>query len=180
MILEYLETTGVRDASRRLDQFGRLLAAALPLRNDSNYEALLIAHEYQHVTMTAAFDRLTDAMAEASGWSLPFAIDAFNGFFRRDTDLPADRQEYESLLHHYLHDRIKDAISRKLPCSHLRDKLSDLLRLIDSPPTAAPYIDLESRISRGIFGQKARLMNDFEGRVDDLSRALTNHRSEVI
>jgi hypothetical protein len=103
VVFEYLDGLGVRGADRRLSEFGSLLAKAKLLRNDSNYESLLIAHEYRHDTMTSALSRLAEEMARAAVSSLPLAVNAFNCFFRRDPELAAKRQEYESFLYALLH-----------------------------------------------------------------------------
>lgn len=99
LLAAYLEDIRVPEARTRLDEFGRLLKAAGPLRNDSNYEALLIAHEFHHIKITKAFQSLSDAMARAAGASLPLFIDAFNGFRRLDPDLAEDRRAYETFLY---------------------------------------------------------------------------------
>src|SRR5688572_12879873 len=58
LIGAYLDKVQVSDSRLRLSSLARLLTSASLLRNDSNYEALLIAHEYRHRIMSGAFDRL--------------------------------------------------------------------------------------------------------------------------
>lgn len=170
IILGYLEQIGVQDPDGKLARFGRILAAAGPLRNDSNYEALLIAHEHRHVAMTSAFDHLAENMARAADSSISLAIEVFNRYFRGDPDLPPDRREYESFLHDYLHERVLEAVRRKLRGStDLERKLADVVAMIDARPTRAPYDHLEDQISMGIFGNKARLMRDFDSRIEFLA-----------
>ncbi len=171
MIVSYLNQVNVAGAEESLTKFGAVLAAAAPLRNDSNYEALLIAHEYHHVAMSDAFNKLSLHMATAAESTLPFLIDAFNSFRLRDPDLPSTREEYEAFLHVYVNDRIGEAIRRKLGGSiPLETKLEDVLRLVGTRPTGAQYHQLEDQVSMALFGGKARLMVDFERRIDDLSR----------
>lgn len=91
MIAAYLNQVHVADPEERLTKYGNVLAAAAPLRNDSNYETLLIAHEYRHVAMSDAFSNLSMHMAAAAESTLPLLIDAFNGFRFHDPDLPESR-----------------------------------------------------------------------------------------
>lgn len=53
------------EASNMFYSLGRTLAAAKALRNENNYEALLIAHEYQHAHLTESFRNFSNAMKEA-------------------------------------------------------------------------------------------------------------------
>lgn len=171
VIAAYLNHVHVEEVERRLAKVGAMLAAAGPLRNDSNYEALLIAHEYQHVTISEAFDDLSRHMANAAESALPFVIDAFTGFRRHDPDLPQGRDEYESLLHDYVHDRIGGAIRRKLGGSvPMEAKLKDVLSLIDTCSIGARYEHLEAQMSMGVFGGKAHLMREFQGRIENLAK----------
>ena len=52
-------------------KFGEVLAPASRLRNDSNYEALLIAHEFRHETISPAFADLSSHVASAAESTLP-------------------------------------------------------------------------------------------------------------
>lgn len=168
----HLETIEVADASRRLDEFGTVFKAAGPLRNDSNYEALLIANEFRHVVMTEAFDSLSHAMASAAETSLPFFIDSFNGFLRRDPDLPADRRKYQCFLHEYVHNRFGDAMHTKLVGTQaLEIRLRDMSARIETLHTAVPFDELERQTSMDIFGNKTRLMGEFMSRIGYLERA---------
>lgn len=172
MIATHLDRVHVADVEERLGSFGSILAAALPLRNDSNYEALLIAHEFRHETISGAFADLSSHMASAAETTLPFLIDAFNGFRFYDPDLPDDRDQYETFLHVYVRDRIGNAIRQKIAGSmHLEKKLEDTLIRIGTHPTAAHYEPLEEQVSKSMFEGKARLMREFVNRISDLARA---------
>lgn len=171
LIAAYLNRVRVKEVERRLAKVGAVLAAAGPLRNDSNYEALLIAHEYRHLTMSTAFDRLSLHMGMAAETTLPFLVDAFRGFRSHDPDLPEVRDEYEAFLHEYVHDRIGGAIRTKLGGSAIvLDKLEGILTRLGTQPTGARYDDLENRLSMAVFGSKSQLMSNFEQRIADLEQ----------
>lgn len=174
-MVEYLTDTGVDRAAERLDRFGAALGAAAELRNDSNYEALLIAHEYEHVTMTSAFKFLARGMAEAVESNLPFVREAFNCFLRADTDLESDRAGYQSFVRDYLAHRLVQAVDRKLDgFDDLKAKLRAIAAGIESPPTHADYHHIEHAASLEIFGGKARLMRAFRSRIEDLRRTTSD------
>ena len=171
MIDDYLTEVQVADSNEGLTTCGAVLAAAAPLRNDSNYEALLIAHEYRHVTISNALNKLALHMGNAAESALPFLISAFNGFRFHDPDLPQTRDQYEAFLHEYVHGRIGDAIRLKLGGLNLLEmKLDDVLQRIGTHSTGARYDDLENQVSMAPFGGKARLMSEFERRIDVLAR----------
>lgn len=172
LIIQYLEEVGVTDAATRLDGFGNLFQTAGQLRNDSNYEALLIAHEYQHNKLTYAFDKLAEHMANAADSTLLLAIDAFNGFLRSDPDLQENRNVYYNFLYDYLHQRILNAILRKLPrTGSFERKLGELVARIDAQQTNLDYHELERLVSLDIFDDKARLMEDFISKIKSLGAA---------
>jgi hypothetical protein len=169
MIAAYLNQVHVADVEQRMSQLGEVLEAAAPLRNDSNYEALLIAHEYQHVSISQAFDKLSLHMGAAAETTTPFLIDAFNGFRLHDPDLPETREQYQAFLHEYVRGRIGDAIRRKLGGSgSLETKLEEVLVRIGTRSAVAQYDQLEKQVSMALFEGKARLMGDFQNRIENL------------
>jgi len=166
----YLEQIQVPEAEPRLARFGAILAATAPLRNDSNYEAL-IAHEYEHFTMSAAFAELSRHMAGAAESTLPLFIDAFNGFLRDDPDLSAERDAYDHFLQDYMHVRIGNAIRHKIHDAPLLEtKLNEILMRIGTRFTETRYDHLENQVSMAVFGNKARLMREFEAGIENLAR----------
>ena len=172
MIVAYLNLVNVADVRQRLTSLGKVLGPACDLRNDSNYEALLIAHEFRHEIISPAFADLSSNMAMAAESTLPFLIDAFNGFRFHDPDLPENRDQYETFLHVYVRDRIGNAIRRKIAGSmHLETKLEDILVRLGTNPTEAHYEHLEKQVSMSMFAGKARLMNGFFNRINDLATA---------
>jgi hypothetical protein len=181
MITSYLNAVHVAQVEPRLTKFGRVLGAAAPLRNDSNYEALLIAHEYQHVTMSTAFERLSGHMSNAAEATLPFLVDAFNGFRSHDPGLLRDRDEYESFLHEYVHVRIGSAIQHKIADSPtLGERLQEILARLETRRTGVRFDHLEDQVSMAVFGGKAQLMRQFEERIADLERETIGDGDPVI
>ena len=115
-IIEYFEQLGPLDSEPRFEHFGRILTAAAPLRNDSNYEVLLIAHEYRHVVMTDAFKLLSDSICRAAEDASPLINDVMVAFVTHDRDLEPERDAYQAFFYDYLHHRLVEGLeTREFP-----------------------------------------------------------------
>jgi hypothetical protein len=175
-IAGYLGEIGVSQVASRLDYFGTVLVAAAALRNDSNYEALLIAHEFRHASVSDAFDDLSRYMAAGAAFALDLVIDAFTAFRHHDLDLPEGRPAREAFLNEYVHDRIGGAIRAKIafePSAEAR--LREVLDRIQTCTAYAPYQVLDDHVSRTLFEGKANLITGFEERVRELGRRITGN-----
>lgn len=64
-------------------RWGEIFQRAKPLRNDANYEGLLISHEYGHTVVTELFKGLGSAFHKACETLLPDAVCLFKGFVDR-------------------------------------------------------------------------------------------------
>ncbi len=94
-------------------------------------------------------------------------------------DLPADKRPYHGFLAEYLGRRILKAITQKLGGSEtLERKLHQIATGIHVQDSNVPYDQLEGWISRDIFGNKARLMRDFDSKIERLA-AQTSRRSRA-
>lgn len=176
-ILEYLHEIAVQNGDRRLEDFGRVFRAAAPLRNDSNYEALLIAHEHHHDKVSSAFSSLAEHMQRAADAAVLFAVHVFKNFVENDSELESDRQGYCSFLQHYIDVRLVPGISRKLGGrSDLETRLQELASLLRVPANGCDFSELEEAASINVFSGKVQLMDRFAQRIEDLGRAV---RGEV-
>ena len=174
-MVDYYSAIGLSEARKRLLRFGQIIKMAADLRNDSNYQALLIAHEYRHVTMTNDFIELAEAMCEAGREMLKLLCDVFNSFVTQDPDLLPDRRAYQSFLRDYLRNRVQEAISNKIDRQPtLTDELRQLTaRLLTvAVDGSCDYSRLEEAVSFHMFGGKKRLMDEFQRKLRDLSKTL--------
>jgi hypothetical protein len=169
---DYFTNIGVQGVAGGLEQFAAVLKAAAELRNDSNYEALLIAHEYDHVVMSAEFESLAVCMCEATERSRPFVIEVFTCFLENDLDLEAERAGYCAFANAYLTGRLIPAIDRKVGDSRdLKKNLRDIVGRLARQPADGDYRRLEDAASLEIFGGKTRLMTGFRRKIEELRRA---------
>jgi hypothetical protein len=71
---------GFDKLQRKFERWGYVLSRARDLRNDSNYEGLLIAHEYNHQRVTRDFFRLAVVLRKAAEAVLSEAVTLFKLF----------------------------------------------------------------------------------------------------
>jgi len=160
---------------------GDNLKSARKLRNDANYEGLLISHEYDHVKVTKSFNRLAVTLQLASRMFLPIMIRQFKDYLNR-----SQRREYwyaflnwentgvwsstadvaqvsEGL--HYLMASLKQRQVCPESISELQDWLGTLRR--DSNTNTELARQVLDNIVMSAFGMKNKLMNEFESKIDE-------------
>lgn len=175
-IHQVLRNMGV--ASRSIEEastvFGIVLPRACELRNDSNYEGLLIAHQYRHVIVTKEFQQLVAAFNKASSYLIPAVVNMFQQFV--DSSPRKDlwraflnwRAEREGL--YYLEDSLQDKVLNRRAIRHVLRWLEPLRQRPDLQIDLARQV--HENIVMGTFGAKSRLMNDFQGKIYDLDRQI--------
>lgn len=97
--------------------FGETLERARSLRNDNNYESLLIAHEYPHDEMTEAFHQLArctrdaarKALSHASAGLRLYMCAAADSGYKEQWDIPPDHKL--AFAASFLEDRVHDSVS---------------------------------------------------------------------
>jgi hypothetical protein len=67
-----------READLMCEQWAKILQQAKRLREDSNYESLLIAHEHNHILVTRAFEELCGLLQASAERILTDAVQLFN------------------------------------------------------------------------------------------------------
>jgi hypothetical protein len=101
---------GVRPA---FDRFAPLLATFKNLRNDCNYEALLIAHEVNHFEVTEGFNDLVASAASASGLAVDLAVAAYSEHVQRAACFGASRPQFHAAHAQYLSGRFSESLQQK-------------------------------------------------------------------
>ena len=169
----------IQDYVRSLDahpacsvaEFGEVLGAAAELRNDSNYEALLIAHEYSHRVVTQTFQDLAESLVALGRQGMHLAAAVFKAFTCRDPEQTGRRDEFDAFLGKYLLPRMLRAVGQKLQGAELPTR--DLERIVTGLApiqTGSSFTEVEREVSMEMFSPKARLMRRFEERVQHLRR----------
>jgi len=87
-IISALSSGTASETERKFRRWGEILDKARDLRNDSNYEGLIIAHEHAHIRVTEDFRNLALVLKKAAEEILPEVIIIFRNFIdqhgRRD------------------------------------------------------------------------------------------------
>jgi hypothetical protein len=178
IVVEYLASICLDGPKQEVERFGEVLAGAAELRNDSNYEALLIAHEYNHEFLSPAFEELATLLIEATDNVLPFACTAFNNFIIHDAAWGKERETYGSFARDYLQQRLVRGIGEKL-CAvpvherkALEHKVQGFIAGIANCFNDSDYQQLEDAVSFDVFHCKNGLMHQFQKKIDALVNAI--------
>jgi hypothetical protein len=173
LISSYLLACHIDEAETRFRHFSSILNTAAPLRNDSNYEALLIAHEHDHDTVTPCFRQLAGAMSSGALWSIRFAGQVFRRYVEEDHELADRRETYRSFVNAYLERRLLQPVEKKVQTvPRLVDELRAVVSEIRPQHSDADFEEIEHQVSYTIFGLKAKLMRNFEHKTDELDRTV--------
>jgi hypothetical protein len=182
------------------DWFADALAKAKALRNENNYEALLIAHEYKHSYLGGSFKQLATTMEGVARAALAAAV----GCYARVLHGPADASIQESpatastesdemddgqrknleaaFIRRYVENRIveptrswygTDAFVVSKAITELMEPLTCLH--VDSELDLTP---LEESVSGNLFAPKTGLMDKFIWKITELRRVLDQAPAE--
>lgn len=165
-------------------KIGENLKSARKLRNDANYEGLLISHEYDHVKVTKSFNRLAVTLQLASRMFLPIMIRQFKDFLDR-----SPRKEYLYAFLNWqntgvwsssadvaqvsegLYYLIASLKQRKV-CPESISELQDWLEILrrDTNTNIRLARQVLDNIVMSAFGMKSKLMNEFESKINEFER----------
>ena len=181
------------DLGGRLRSLGSLLAYSLSLRNDSNYESLVLAHQYQHrnssVNIKENFDSATLRLTEASEFVLAQVALLIDRAFDDNCNWlgegsPFRGIELRNLLYSFVWDKIRAAeghwstneisvswdIGLPLVQIHLKEAIDSDLRNVAR---------LKQHIRFTAFSVKAGIMGDFMRKVIELSDVLRHAKESA-
>lgn len=156
----------------QFEEWGQILSKAKDLRNDSNYEGLLIAHEYNHVKVTEALGNLVRVLRCACETVLPQAISLMKGFVAS-----SERgQHWCAFLNweakreglYYLVESLHSRVNNQEAYIKVAEFLSPLRQLSDQHLDLA--IEVGKHVEIGAFGGKAALMDTFQNKIGELER----------
>lgn len=166
------------------ERLGQILDKAQKLRNDANYEGLLISHEYSHEKVTKSFRRLAIALQNACESLLPDMIGVFKDFVDSS---PRNNYWYAFLNWktghnsvwsvseptgeglYYLEASLKYRGVGKRAIVEVSTWLEDLKRESDLDVRRAR--EVHSHIVRSEFAIKDNLMRDFETKINEFETA---------
>jgi len=168
---------------------GDMFESARILRNDSNYESLILAHQYFHgaeeadrVHVPDEMARTADVMSKASQLVLRYMTQIVGCVFRNDRPWvglgsPYSGADLKALLWGYIRDKIRGANDRQEPSpAVLAEWLQGLPQTMNDMTETELGVhnahELIGCIEYGVFGGKRILMMEFRGKVRELERAV--------
>jgi hypothetical protein len=170
----YSSALNLQGTQQQFAKIGRILLKAKNLRNDSNYEALIMAHEHQHIRVSDDFRLLGNAMTSNALFIFDTAVNCFLHYLCYDRALESHRDTYRQFVSEYAQARIVDPIVSRCGSQYGEQIKSRILELfLGSIPiteqTLDAYSGLEERVSFDVFGPKAVLMRTFRDKVEELA-----------
>ena len=181
----YEQELKLTNSLKCMQAFGKTLKNAQKLRNDSNYEALLIAHEYEHETVTKYFEDLSKAMSEGAELCLRIATKCFINYVENDPSLENEsRDKFKYFIAKYIEKRIYKflenrgvniiALEKIRNCTEPLETLNDEIKVTKErdEDVEIKFRELENLVSRRLFDRKAKLMNNFNTKIRDLETNL--------
>jgi hypothetical protein len=158
------------ELSTELDRLCPRFAALGALRNDSNYESLLIAHEFKHFSVSEQFRRLSDRALVLAERAARLSRDVLLAYVERDRRLEAERPAFRAATVAYFELRLLRAIESKVSSSPAaRAALQEFVYVpaIEALRCGADgsWDAIENHISMDLFNSKTSLMRAFENKV---------------
>jgi hypothetical protein len=157
----------------RFDRFAPLLANFKNLRNDCNYEALLVAHEVNHDKVTEGFRKLVESAEWASGLAVDLATIWYLTNLKSADCFNRDREKFHAAHNKYLCGRFETSLRQKFQNS--AEAMTELQRVksVLNWPGASDGNNIQTflkPIMRGSFGDKQGLMERWRNDIDVLYR----------
>ncbi len=178
LLAAYLcDTLGLAEATQSLSRLAVILQHGKSLRNESNYEALLIAHQRHHVIVADAVEQLASHMEQAAGEIGRLLAESLTAEVERGPDIPGhQRPAYRALAHDYIQFGGEHRIEPALQSPDVRRRLREYLCTITLAGPRADYDALEQAISLpghgGLFDTKQGLMKRYETDIQEFGRVL--------
>lgn len=183
-ITDFCLTTLPPDTQRH---WGEILTKARELRDDANYEGLLISNEYNHVKVTECFERLAITLKTTSEQLLPKAV----AIFRTFVDSSPRRDYWYAFLNwksghsgawsvsdpiqigeglYYLEASLNYRRANKRAITKVLTWLNDLRCQPDLDVRRAK--EVHNNIVMSAFAMKNRLIHDFETKIGEFEQQL--------
>lgn len=188
LALHYNENLHVSNSYEEFQAIGKILRDAKGLREDSNYEALLISHENRHIKVTEYFNILSKVMLDGADICLKVATKCFMNYIENDKSLREDRDAFKYFVEGYVYARIYSPISNRIKKESILKRIRKNTSLLEKMfsgqevmPDEAKAIEkfkqLEKLTSFDIFKEKTYLMRTFGGKIESLKE---NVRSAIV
>ncbi len=160
---------GICCSREQVERFGKSLNILRTLREDTNYEALLICHQHDHPLLKAAFDRLVAASREVADIGFCLASNAYRHWL---TSVAPERLRtglawcHESSLRYVLRERFESLLSD--PERETLIRSLDIAGVKDEQQGRSIW----DACSHPLFDGKRKFMSAFEEKIELLEKSL--------
>ncbi len=173
------------DSDKHFSNISKLLNLTKKIRNDSNYEALIIAHEKKHIIVSDSFIRLTTAILKAAEYCISIATKCIKHYIELNEEFRFNKDRIKWFTYEFLLTRFTGTIEARSKRKYLTSKIHKFSRNIISSfletdfadielTISEEYLEIENSISLKIFGEKRNLMNKFHRNVNKLEESVSN------
>ncbi len=153
-----------------LDALCPRFSALGALRNDSNYESLLIAHEANHPFVTEQFELLASRALTLAKRAASLSRDVFLAYVNCDGRLEDRRRAFKTASAAYFDERLQRGLRSKLgraeaPRQALEGYMNEPAIAELGTGDRSAVQSIEEQISMDLFDSKTSLMHSFEQKV---------------
>ncbi|MEB3219764.1 MAG: hypothetical protein VKN72_26495 [Nostocales cyanobacterium 94392] len=149
---------------------GKILENAKNLRNNSNYDALLMAHEWHHEQVSDDFVSLSKSMSNGAKLCLEIAGNCFEKYVIYDPIIDDNREKIKYLVKNYIFKRLYPVIEQRIQDKFIlgilkesTKKFKDLqVQLEISTNVENELNEFETSFSISRFFNKKSLMDTFK------------------
>lgn len=168
------------NSDRLFPTIGKILKNAKTLRNNSNYDTLLMAHEWHHKQVEDDFIKLSNSMSDGAKLCLKISTQCFKSYISYASEIDLRREETKYLVKHYIDGRLYPSISQRIEDQSILNtvkectrELYDLQYDMENIKDSNKKLDeFEKSFFRDNFGEKDELMTEFKGKVNDLEQKI--------
>jgi hypothetical protein len=186
----YREVLSLENSNEIFLSIGNILKNAKDLRNDSNYEALLIAHEYHHVKVTRCFEDLSRSISEGAELCLRYATKCLQSYVEKDETLQDNRHAFKYFIERYVEDRVYSPIRDRIRKPFILERVKECVKPLEKifsgqqykpefQEVVKQYSLLKNQVSMEMFGEKTDLMGGFERKINDLKRNIDSADTKI-
>ena len=186
-IINYYNSFEIGDFNDEFFQFIEILNAAKGLREDSNYEALLISHENFHERFSILFRNLSNIFKTKSEKLLTFVINLFKNFIDSEENINI-RNDLKIYINYYINTILKKRIYSRLISQTSVLELNRIIYKIHFinednllPEEFNRIINsMENDISMSQFDEKSRLFSNFNQKIQQLNDAGVDINDQIL
>lgn len=164
---------------------GYILRNAKDLRNNTNYEPLLIAHEYKHIKVTNSFKELSELMSNGAEKCLKCATKCLKSHLESDTEPFERKNDLKYFIKEHIKNRIYSPIENKIRNSFVLEKIKDCIKplyriCLERDKSTLKFFEIIKQVSMEMFSAKTELMRSFDNKIEELRENIGSEECKII